>query len=144
MTSTTTTITLNVLRTGATNAKVRDGAGGKPNLVVTTEANWNTIADLLQVQQRFTEKGSNAVKAGFTGLWFEGKDIFPDDYCPADHMFFLNTKHLGFAVHKDKYYKRTKWKVIPDSPEDKTMKIYWAGNMICNNRKAHQGYSDIS
>lgn len=143
MDSTTTTLTLNAIRTGASNAKLRDGAGGKPNLVVTTETNFNTIVDMLQVQQRFVD-GKETVKAGFTGVYFEGKDIFPDDYCPASHMFMLNTRHLGFAVHSEGNMMRTPWRLIPDSPEDKTMKIYFDGNMVVNNRKAHQGFSGIS
>jgi len=141
--STTASITLNIIRTLATDAKVRDGKGGKPDLCVTTEALWNVIADILQVQQRFTE-GVETAKAGFTGLYFEGKDIFPDDYCPSGYMFAINSNHMGFAVHRDGYYMRSKWKVIPDSPEDKTMKIYWDGNMICNNRKAHKAHSNLS
>jgi hypothetical protein len=141
--TTATALTLNLLRTGRTTAKLRDGANGKPDLIVTTETNWNTIADILQAQQRFTE-GVKTAKAGFSGLHFEGADIFPDDFCPASHMFFLNSSHIGFAVHKDGYFMRTKWDKIPDSPEDKTMKIYWDGNMIVNNRKAHLMYSSIS
>jgi len=81
--------------------------------------------------------------AGFTGLKFEGKDIFPDDYCPTGYAFALNSAHIGFAVHQEGHFMRTKWKVIPDSPEDKTMKIYWDGNMIVNDRRAHQGHSDL-
>jgi hypothetical protein len=142
--STATTLTLNTIRTAASAAKLRDGVGGKPNLVVTTEALWNIVADILQVQQRFTTEGSAAVKAGFTGLHFEGKDIFPDDFCPTSAMFFLNSRHIGFAIHQEGYYMRNKWKVIPDSPEDRTMKIYWDGNLVVNNRKAHIVYSAVS
>ena len=141
--ATATALTLNVLRTARTTAKLRDGANGKPDLIVTTETNWNTLADILQAQQRFTE-GAKTAKAGFTGLHFEGADIFPDDFCPASHMFFVNSAHIGFAVHKDGYFMRTKWDKIPDSPEDKTMKIYWDGNLIVNNRKAQLMYSSIS
>lgn len=143
MDSSTTVVTLAAIRTGATAAKVRDGAGGKPDLVVCTETIFNIVADILQVQQRFTE-GKETAKAGFTGLHFEGKDIFPDDYCPTYHMFLLNSNHIGFAIHKDGYYARTQWKVIPDSPEDKTLKILWDGNMIVNNRKAHKGFSALA
>lgn len=143
MTAATTVLTLNALRTARSAAKLRDGDGGKPDLVVTTETNFNTLADILQLQQRFVKEGES-VKAGFTGLWFEGMDIFPDDYCPASHMFWLNSRHIGFAVHVEGDYMRSKWKVIPDSPEDRTMKIYWDGNMVVNNRKAHIGYSAIS
>lgn len=142
-TTTATTLTLNTIRTAASAAKTRDGVGGKPNLMVTTEALWNIIADILQVQQRYVD-GKMTVKAGFVGLHFEGKDIFPDDFCPASHAFLLNSRHIGFAVHQNGYYMRARWKVIPDSPEDRTMKIYWDGNMVVNNRKAHICYSALS
>lgn len=138
-----TSLDLNWLRTGASAAKIRDGENGKPDLVVTTETNWNVISDLLQAQQRFT-KDSPSAKAGFTGIWFEGKDIFADDYCPASHGFFLNKTHIGFAVHKNGYYVRSRWRVIPDSADDRSMKLYWDGNMVVDNRKGHQGYSSVS
>lgn len=142
MTSTSQAISLNVIRTAATNAKLRDGPKGKPDLVVLQEVQWNVIADILQAQQRFTDSTAT-VDAGFTGLKFEGKDIFPDDYCPTGYMFAINSAHIGFAVHQEGNFMRTKWKVIPDSPEDKTMKIYWDGNMIVNDRRAHQGHSGL-
>ena len=138
-----TTLTLNTIRTAASAAKIRDGVGGKPNLMVTTETLWNIISDILQVQQRYVD-GKMTVKAGFVGLHFEGKDIFPDDFCPASHAFLLNSRHIGFAVHQNGYYMRARWKVIPDSPEDRTMKIYWDGNMVVNNRKGHICYSNLS
>jgi hypothetical protein len=143
MDSSTTVNSLGQIRTGATAAKIRDGKGGKPDLVVTTETNFNIIVDILQVQQRFTE-GKETAKAGFTGVHFEGKDIFPDDYCPASHEFLINSNHIGFAVHQEGNMMRTPWRVIPDSPEDKTMKIYFDGNLIVNNRKGHKGFSALA
>jgi hypothetical protein len=143
MVSTATTISLNVIRTAASTTKLRDGENGKPDLMVTTEDIWNIIADILQRQQRFAD-GKETAKAGFTGLHFEGKDIFPDDYCPASHFFLINSKHIGFAVHQKGYFMRAPWRVIPDSPEDRTMKIYFDGNLVVNNRKAHIGYSNVS
>lgn len=143
LTATVEAISLNVIRTMATNAKLRDGANGKPDLVVMPETLWNVIADILQAQQRFVDSKETA-NAGFTGLKFEGKDLFPDDYCPSGYAFALNSAHIGFAVHQKGNFMRAPWKVIPDSPEDKTMKIYFDGNMVVNNRKAHQGHSNLS
>ena len=142
-TTTTTVLNLPNIRTARTAGKIRDGANGKPDLMVTTETNFNTIVDILQVQQRFTN-GMETVKAGFTGVVFEGMEIFPDDYCTASAAFWINSKHLGFAVHQQGYMMRTKWEKIADSPEDKTMKIYFDGNMVCNNRKGFNLYTAIS
>ena len=141
--STTESISLSVMRDMATAAKLRDGARGKPNMIVMPETLWNVVADILQAQQRFVDSSTTA-NAGFTGLKFEGKDLFPDDYCPSGYAFSLNSAHVGFAVHKSGNFMRSKWKVIPDSPEDRTMKIYFDGNMIVNNRKAHIAHSNLS
>lgn len=142
-TTSATVLTLPNIRTARTAAKIRDGAAGKPDLMVTTETNFNTIVDILQVQQRFTN-GDKTVKAGFQGVVFEGMEIFPDDYCPSSHGFWINSNHLGFAVHSQGYMMRTKWEKIADSPEDKTMKIYFDGNMVCNNRKGFNCYSSLA
>jgi hypothetical protein len=143
-TTTTENLTLNVIRTQASNAKVRDGVNGKPDLYVTTETLWNVVSDILQVQQRFTDQKSAAAKAGFTALWFEGKDVVADDFCPSGYSFALNSAHIGFAVHASGYFVREAWGKIPDSPGDKAMKIYWDGEMIVDNRKAHQAHSNLS
>jgi len=136
-------ISLPVLRTLRSDAKIRDGKGGKPGLLVTTETLWNIIANILQLQQRFTNATATA-KAGFTGIEFEGATFFPDDFCPSGYCFAINTLHTGFAVHTDGYFMRTPWDRIPDSPMDKTMKILWDGNFIVNNRKGNKAHSNLS
>ena len=143
MISTAQQVTLPILRNMRSQAKTMDGPKGKPTLCVTTETLYNSISNILQVQQRFTE-GKKTAEAGFTGLHFEGLDITADDYCPDSHLFQLNENHIGFAVHKNGYFMRTKWKVIEDSPEDKTIKFYCHLNLVCNNRKAHIGHSALS
>ncbi|MBW2637236.1 MAG: phage major capsid protein [Deltaproteobacteria bacterium] len=137
------TINLSMIRSACTTAKIRDGKNGKPNIVATTELLYNKLVDVLTVQQRYVNSDTTA-KAGFTGINFEGKDIFPDDYCPTGFFFALNSAFLGFAIHKDGYFMRSPWKKIPDSPEDRSMKIYWDGNMISNNRKGQISYSGLT
>jgi len=138
-----TTIDLAHIRAGKRGSKVRDGVGGKADIVMTTETLRDKLEGILQVQQRFTTATTKVV-AGFDALDINGLMIFADDYCPASHTLFLNSNHVGFAIHKNGYFVREKWSKIPDSAGDRTMKILWDGNMICNNRKAHQGYSNVS
>jgi hypothetical protein len=137
------TMDLALIRAGKRGSKVRDGVGGKANIVMTTETLRDTLEGILQAQQRFTNDTNKAV-AGFDALHVSGVDIFADDYCPASHVLFLNTNHVGFAIHANGYFVREKWSKIPDSAGDRTMKILWDGNLICNNRKAFQGYSNVS
>ena len=142
-TTTTESISPTVIRTMASGAKISDGAGGKPNIVLTTEALFNSLVDILTLHQRFV-KSEDTAKFGFTGVDFEGKIITPDDYCPSGYAFALNTNFVGFAVHTQGFFMRGPWRVIEDSPEDKTMKIYFDGNLVCSNRKAHIAHSNLS
>jgi hypothetical protein len=145
-TSTTTSeaIGLAVLRTLRSSAKISSGKGGKADIGITTEALFNIISGILQVQQRFTEDKETA-KAGFTNLVFEGMLVAADDYCPSGDFFALNSNHIGFAVHKDGYFAREPWGnlTVTGTPA-KSMKIYWDGNLINSNRKAHAVHTSLS
>jgi hypothetical protein len=142
-TTTATVASLDWIRTMRSTAKIRDGARGKPDLVVTTETLFNALSSILQHQQMLTE-GKLTANTGFTGINFEGCTIMADDYCPSGYGFGVNTNFAGFAVHKDGLFMRTEWRIIPDSPEDKTMKIYFDGNFVVNNRKGQICYSSVS
>jgi len=136
-------ISLAVLRTMRSDAKISSGPGGKPDINFMTETLWNVVADILQIQQRFT-KESPSVKAGFTGIWFEGCDIVADDYAPSGYSFAVNSNHYGAAMHSKGYFLRSTWKDIAGRAEDKTMKIYADGNFVCDNRKSHKAHSSLT
>ena len=141
-TTTTEAISLAVLRTLRSSAKVSDGKGGKPDIGTTTETLFNIVSGILQVQQRFTEDKETA-KAGFQNIVWEGMTICADDYCPSGYFFALNSKYVGFAIHKNGFFAREPWGKIPNVA-GKTMKIYWDGNLVVSNRKAHAGHSNLS
>ncbi len=138
------TISLDLIRTLASSAKIYDGPEGKPDYGFTTETLYNKVMSLLQAQQRYVKEG-DAIKAGFLAMEFEGKKIAADDYCPANNMFLLNSNHVGFAVHQQGYFARTQWADLTVAgPAGKTMKIFWDGNIISNNRKAHARRTDFA
>lgn len=143
VTTTSEAVSLAVLQTLVTSAHVRDGKYGDPNLITMTRTLFNKVKTILQAQQRFV-KSEDTAKAGFVGVEFEGASLFPDDYCPSGYAFAINTQHYGFAVHQNGLFKRSKWAKIPDSAEDKSLKIYFDGNAVCNNRKAHAAHSNLT
>ena len=142
--STTTSLSLPALRTIRTAAAYGDGKLAEPDFIATTEANYNTIKAILDVHQVLTKEGVNTVKYGFSGIHFEGCDIFPDRYVAADNLYALSSVHCGFTVNPKGAFKRLPWQVIPNSPNDKTMKHVFAGNWTCNNRRSCYRHSDIS
>lgn len=145
-TTTTEAIGLSVIRTLRSSAKISDGAGGKPDIGITTETLFNIISGILQVQQRFTEDKDTA-KAGFTNVVFEGQTITADDYLASGYFLSINSKYYGWAIHKDGFFQRTPWGDLTNAPSGvagKTMKIFWDGNQVVSNRKAHAGHSNLS
>lgn len=141
--STSEVITLAIIRTLRSGAKIKGGMTGKPDLIVTTETIYNKILNLLSVQQQFKE-AEGLTKAGFTGLTFDGMTVAVDDYCPDGHLFALNTKHLGFAVHANGYFVRTPWEKLTSGAQGRSMKILCDLNLVSNNRKAHKGHSNLA
>lgn len=141
--SSATVLSLSAIRDIRTAAAYGEGKQVQPDIIATSEANYNTVLNILQVQQRFTE-GIKTAKAGFSGVHFEGCDIHPDRYCAASNLYAINSKQLGFAVHKNAYFMRTPWEFIAGSARDKTMKILFAGNLVSNNRRANYRHSSIS
>ena len=136
-------ISLDTLRSVRSLAKIYDGADGKPDTAVMTETLWNKIASVLQTQQRFV-KDADTAKAGFQHLEFEGMIVAVDDFVPSGYMFQLNSNNFGWAVHADGYFARTSWENLTTGPAGQTMKIFWDGNIICNNRKAHIAASGLT
>jgi hypothetical protein len=143
-TTTNEAISLAVIRTLRSKAKIGNGANGKPDVGVMPENLFNIISGILQVQQRFTED-KDTTKAGFTNLVFEGMLLAADDYCTSGYHYQLNSKHIGFAIHTGGYFVREPWaNLSSNGPAGKTMKIYWDGNLVVSNRKAHAGHSNLS
>jgi len=135
-------IGLSKIQTLRSLAKISNGASGKPDIGMTTEALFNIISSVLQVQQRFTEN-KDVTAAGFTNITYEGMTIAADDYCPSGHFFALNSKYAGFAIYQGGFFAREPWGKIPGIA-GKSMKIYWDGNLVVSNRKAHSAHSNLS
>ena len=142
--STSEVISLDVIRTLRTDAKIGDGRAGKPDVGFTTETLFNKISAILQVQQMFI-KDDDTVKAGFVHVVFEGMVIAADDYCPSGYFFGVNSNHAGFAVHKKGFFVRTPWANLQSSNIlGRSMKILVDLNWICNDRRSHKAHSNLS
>jgi hypothetical protein len=143
-TTTAEAVSLDVIRTMRSTAKISDGAQGKPDVGLTTETLFNVISSRLQVQQRFTSD-TDTVKAGFVNLWFEGMLLAVDDFVASGNIYALNKAHIGFAIHTEGFFQRFPWvSLIVANQPSKSMKIFWHGNLINDNRKAHIRHSGLT
>ena len=68
------------------------------DLIATTQTIWNIIWNKILPQQRFMEESTDVAKIGFQSMRWNGASITVDQYCPAAHIFGLNTKYIQFWI----------------------------------------------
>lgn len=101
------------------------------NVITTTETLFNSFWGLLQPQQRFAD--SETASSGFKNLLFNGEPCLQDDYAPASHMIFLNTKHIKLYSHKDRKFPGDYQDFRSFFDQDAEIaKLQWAGAMVCD------------
>lgn len=108
----------------------------KPDLVVADNAYYMLYWGALLPNQRFTSP--EMAQAGFESLKYMSADVVFDGgiggFCPANHMYFLNTDYIYLRPHVDRQY-------VPLNPDRYTNNqdafvklIGWAGNMTTSGR----------
>lgn len=136
--STTTTLTLSAL-----NAVYEDCVidSEKPTVAVATRANYNRYYNLLQPQQRFMD--SDSAKGGFQSLMFNGIPFISDSKTPANHVFFINEKHLWLYYHPARNFAAEPWQK-PINQQVKVSRILWMGALGSSNNRLHGKLSALT
>lgn len=108
----------------------------KPDLIVADDTLYTLYENSLVAQQRFID--SKLADAGFQNLKFKGADVIYDGgmggYCPAGHMYFLNTDYIKLRPHKDRDFRLIGDRNRVAINQDAVYAIIgWAGNMTMSN-----------
>jgi hypothetical protein len=96
-----------------------------PDLIVTTPELYGQYEAGLTALQRFTNP--KLADAGFEALKFHGADVIFDENCPANRMYFLNTKAIAFNFHRDQMFKVGKMEKLFGQE-----KYSWPVTAMCN------------
>lgn len=107
-----------------------------PDLIVLSHDFYSVFEASQQQLQRWVNK-SNEADVGFPALSYKGADVIFDNNTnfttTAEKGYFLNTKYLYLAQHRD-----AKWTADddkrPTNQDAVIVPIYWMGNLICTNR----------
>jgi hypothetical protein len=107
----------------------------KVDLISADSYMYTAYEESLQQQQRFADSKLGA--AGFESLKYKTASVIYDDQCPANHMYFQNTRYLyvqcspkrKFTVGESRKVTNSDYEVVP---------TWLAGNFTCSNR-ARQG-----
>jgi hypothetical protein len=85
----------------------------------------------LQANQRFTN--TEEANAGFMNLKYMTADVFYDDQCTANRLYFCNTDYLHLRPAADRQFVPLPEKAAVNQ-DAIVVPMVWAGNMTCSNR----------
>jgi len=108
----------------------------RPNLNVTTQANFNRYYDLLTPIQRL---GSDEMgKAGFLSLLFNGAPVVVDSHVnsvaggsSADYWYMFNMNHIELVAHRMAFFNFER-AVMPVNQWVHIGRYYFVGNVLCH------------
>lgn len=77
-----------------------------PDLIVTTQRQYDILWGLVQANQRFTPGTTPGQlgAAGFGGININGAMVVVDQSCPAGELYVLNTKWIKFVLHSQRVF----------------------------------------
>ena len=134
-------ISFDVIDSMLTSCQVGDEDSDEPNLLITTRTLFSAIRSLTLPHLRL-EHGRLA-DMGFQNIDYNGRPIVRDFKCPDGYFFALNTKYMGFRVHKDFNFKRTPW-MRPTNQYLFTCQLLVVLQMICKRRDAHGYHANLT
>ncbi len=107
----------------------------KPDLIVCDDALYAVYDSTLMDMQRFSDP--KLADAGFVSLKFKGADVIYDGgqggYCPANHMYFLNSNYIYLRTHRDRDMKVIGGERMAVNQDAFYKIIGWAGNLTMSN-----------
>lgn len=105
-----------------------------PNLIASTVSGYTNYERIITGTLSYNTPSPKTQfgDIGFEHLFFRGAVMFPASNCPANSMYFLNTKYLKLIVHRDRDMAIRDF-ITPTNADTIVGRIYWAGNLVCNN-----------
>jgi hypothetical protein len=139
--STTTTISLAKMQERYEACKQK--GKGAPDLITTTETEFNKVWGLIQPQQRFSD--GDTAKAGFKNLMFNGAIFSEDSYCPSGHMVFWTLANVCLKSHgKRKFPGMFIDFERPYNQDVRVAHIRWAGNLVCDQPRKQGAFTALA
>jgi|TARA_R110000822_G_scaffold5456_1_gene23348 hypothetical protein len=103
----------------------------KPDTITADAIAYKAFLASLQTIQRVAD--ADMANAGFVTTKYLGSDVFFDDQCPANHMYFVNTNYLRLEVARDRNFVPLESRMSVNQDALVTPMV-WSGNMTVSNR----------
>lgn len=132
--------TLDGVRTLGTLRNTLRIAQSKPDLHVTTQSAYEAYEALALPNLRFTEV--KMADLGFDAIAFKGGEVVMDDAAPSAQWFMLNSSHLEFVRHSQRWAQMGAFK-SPVNQDAKTALILFMGELLTDVRRAHGRFVNV-
>ena len=114
----------------------------RPSMFTCRQNLYDEIWGVYQPHQRI--ENSEMAKLGFSGLLsFNGKPIIPDSHNDANTVLAINEEYVFLAVHRDEDMRKETIERMETS-NSMLMRLFWMGNVVCNNRRFQGKMTDLS
>ena len=99
------------------------------DLILTGDKLYSELEASMTVNERYVrgEKAQKMADTGFECLSYKGAVVNYDENCPANRMYFLNTKAMAFNFHRDQMFKVGKMEKLFGQE-----KYAWPVTAMCN------------
>lgn len=104
-----------------------------PDLIICSSDYFSLYKQAVQAVKRITTDRVSIGDASFRALEYEGVPVVYDSFCPAGHMYFLNTKYIKLRVHEDADFARDTER-LPVNMDASVYPIIFQGNFTVSNR----------
>lgn len=103
-----------------------------PDVVTMDATAYAAYEGTLQELVRFTQ--TEKADAGFQSLKYKNADVYFDFFCPANHVYLLNTDTLFLRAMPGRLWGRGKKRTIQNGDYD-VIPVWLMANLVTNNRQ---------
>lgn len=104
----------------------------RPDLIITTQALWNSVWARSQPSEKNTPEDLRSI--GFDAIRFNGASIMVDSHELSGYMHFLNTKWFDYYVHR-KWDFRFRGFMEPTNQQRQIGQVIVWSNLVCRSSR---------
>ncbi len=105
----------------------------RPDLIIASADYYRLYKAAVVNMKRIVDGKTKIGDASFPAVEFEGVPVVYDSFCPAGHMYFLNTRYLKLRPHKDAFFTLDEER-LPVNQDAKVFPMIFQGNFTISNR----------
>ena len=103
-----------------------------PDVIGTTTTFYDQFQKIIESTGYARTKLAGPAKVGANNPAFRGAEVFKDRDCPANRMYFFNTKYMGIKIHRGYNLNKTPFQSA-ERQLARFARLVFGGNLICTN-----------